>query len=68
MSHAPEHETVLLTAGEVASILRVHKVTVYRWAEEGTLKAVRIGNDTVRFRREDIDAMIGNGAAPEVAS
>lgn len=60
MSHAPEHETVLLTAGEVASILRVHKVTVYRWAEEGTLSAVRIG-DTVRFRREDIEHLIANG-------
>lgn len=66
MSRPPEQDQVLLTAGEVAKILRIHKVTVYRWAEEGRIPTVRLGKETVRFRREDIDAMLTT--EPPVAS
>ncbi len=43
----------LLTANEVAEILRVGRATVYRWAEQGWLPAIRVGN-TVRFNLTDV--------------
>ena len=49
--------TDLLTAGEVADLLRVSAATVYRWAEDATLSAVRIGG-VVRFRRSDVMALL----------
>lgn len=47
----------LLTAAEVAERARVSVRTVWRWKEDGTLPAVQIGN-VVRFRREDVDALL----------
>lgn len=47
----------VLTATEVAARLRVSRATVYRWADDGTLRCVRIG-DTVRFRADDVDALL----------
>ena len=47
----------LLTAPEVARLLRVHRKTVYEWATKGLLPVVRVG-DTVRFREEDIAAVL----------
>lgn len=46
----------LLTAAEVAQLLRVSSPTVYRWADDGTLHPVRVGG-VVRFRRSDIEAL-----------
>lgn len=43
----------LLTADEVAEILRVGRATVYRWAEQGWLPAIRVGG-TVRFNLADV--------------
>lgn len=47
----------LLTAAEVASLLRVTSPTIYRWADDGTLPSVRVGG-VVRFRRADIEAAL----------
>jgi excisionase family DNA binding protein len=33
-----------LTVQEVALILKVHENTIYRWIDNGTLKAIRIGD------------------------
>jgi excisionase family DNA binding protein len=43
MSQATITEGDLLTPAEVAKIMRVSKSTVYRWVEEGTLPAMRLG-------------------------
>lgn len=43
----------LLTADEVATALRVTTSSVYRWAKDGTLPSLRVG-DTIRFRRADV--------------
>ena len=46
----------ILTTGEVAGCIGVHRNTVRRWAETGILKSYRIGpRRDRRFRREDID-------------
>jgi excisionase family DNA binding protein len=47
----------LLTAEEVADVMRVSKATVLRWSREGTLAPVG-ARRSVRFRREDIEALL----------
>lgn len=43
MPGATINEGDLMTPSEVASIMRVSKSTVYRWVDDGTLPAMRIG-------------------------
>ncbi len=52
----------LLTATEVAARLNVSKALVYRWAREAVVPSVVIGG-IVRFRPEDVDALIAREAA-----
>ena len=47
----------VLTAKEVAGILKLNKITVYKYANEGTLPGVRIGNRW-RFDRAQIEDMM----------
>ena len=45
----------LLTAGDVANLLRVHINTVRRWSNLGILPSFRVGpRSDRRFRKEDI--------------
>ncbi|MCU1491417.1 MAG: Helix-turn-helix domain protein [Acidimicrobiaceae bacterium] len=43
-----------LTVGEVARLLRVSNMTVYRLINAGQLSAVRVGK-SYRLREEDVD-------------
>jgi excisionase family DNA binding protein len=47
-------EARLLTANEVADLLRVSKMTVYRLIKEGALPALRVGR-SYRLREDDVD-------------
>ena len=47
-----------LTPLEVAKILKVSRITVYRWIKVGKLKAVKPGG-VVRIRKEDLMEFIG---------
>jgi len=47
-----------LTVGEVASVLRISNMTVYRLISSGQLPAVRVGR-SYRLRVEDVDAYLG---------
>lgn len=47
----------LLTAGEVADLLRVSTMTVYRLIRAGELPAVRVGR-SYRVRQGDLDAYL----------
>jgi excisionase family DNA binding protein len=51
----------LLTADEVAALLRLSVDSVYAYAREGRLAAIRFGR-AVRFQRGDIDAFIATAA------
>lgn len=53
---APADEELehLLTADEVAEWLVCDRQRVYRMARDGQLPSVRVGSNTVRFRRRDI--------------
>ena len=45
----------MLTTSDVARLLNVHINTVWRWSNQGILKAYRIGGrDDRRFERNDI--------------
>ena len=43
----------LLTVKEVAAYLRVSRVTVWRWCQQGVIPAFQIGRNW-RIRREDL--------------
>jgi len=43
-----------LTVNEVADLLRVSRMTVYRLIKEGQLKALRVGRN-YRLREDDVD-------------
>jgi len=64
------HEPIdqLLTAKEVAAILRVQPSTVFAAAATGRLPALRIWSgrrkSLLRFRRADIDALIAGNGTP----
>lgn len=49
--------TQLLTAGEVAEMLRVSTMTVYRLIRAGELPAVRVGR-SYRVRQGDLDGYL----------
>ena len=44
----------LLTVGEVAALMRVSNMTVYRLIKAGQLAAIRVGKN-YRIRRTDVD-------------
>jgi excisionase family DNA binding protein len=46
-----------LTAAEVASLLRVSTMTVYRLLKAGELPSVRVGK-SYRVREDDVDAYL----------
>jgi excisionase family DNA binding protein len=50
--------TRFMTVGEVAAVLRVSNMTVYRLINAGELAAVRIGR-SFRVREEDLDRYLG---------
>lgn len=52
-----EHE--LLTVNEVADLLRVSNMTVYRLIKSNEMASVRVGK-SYRIRREDIDRFLGD--------
>ncbi len=56
---APPVEKQSLATRDVARLLSVHPNTVRRWANDGTLKAYRVGSRRDRrFRREDIEKIL----------
>ncbi len=55
-------DPALLTVVEVAQLLRITPDTVYRQAAAGALPgAVRVGRNTLRFKRRDLEAWIERG-------
>lgn len=51
----------LLTVGEVAGIMRVSNMTVYRLIKSGQLAAIRVGKN-YRIRRVDVDKYLSDRA------
>ena len=51
----------LLTVGEVAALMRVSNMTVYRLIKAGQLSAIRVGKN-YRIRRGDVDRYLSERA------
>jgi excisionase family DNA binding protein len=49
-----ESRARFVTVGEVANLLRVSNMTVYRLVQSGQLPAIRVGR-SYRIREEDVD-------------
>ena len=48
----------LLTAGEVAALIRVDSKSVTRWVKEGKLTSIRTPGGHHRFRPADVRALL----------
>jgi excisionase family DNA binding protein len=51
-------ENFLLTQAEAAQFLRVTTRTIRRWAHQGRIQQVRVGNKAVRYPTESIVAFL----------
>lgn len=59
MAQPLEGRARFVTVAEVASMLRVSNMTVYRLIQAGTLPAVRVGR-SYRIREEDVDRYLAS--------
>ncbi|MCP9456575.1 MAG: helix-turn-helix domain-containing protein [Nitrospira sp.] len=50
---------MLLRVQEVARLLNVSKWTVYRWIEDGRLRATKIGGSSLRVFQDSVNDLIG---------
>jgi len=50
----------IMTTKEVSEYLKLHEITICKYAKEGKLPAIRIGR-VWRFDKDAIDACIANG-------
>jgi excisionase family DNA binding protein len=50
-------EAVLMNVKEVAELLQVNVTTVYAWAQDGRMPAIKLGRNW-RFRRSDLEAWL----------
>ena len=60
------NEPTILTTREAADLLRVSPRSLQRWRAQGLLPAVSLGAQIVRFRREDVLALLSPGTRPGV--
>jgi excisionase family DNA binding protein len=60
-------ESPVLTVREVAEILRVHQVTVYRLIRNGTLSPLRVGR-VWRFDRGQVEDLVTREATQGAAA
>lgn len=49
---------IYMTVAEIADLLEVSKMTVYRLVHDGTLPAINAGKRSYRVRRADVAAYI----------
>ncbi|SPP63732.1 helix-turn-helix domain-containing protein [Nitrospira lenta] len=58
-------EPSLLRVQEAAALLRVSKWTIYRWIEEGRLRATKIGRGSLRIFRASLNGLIEGQCADQ---
>jgi excisionase family DNA binding protein len=59
----PDSLDEFLTPTEVAALLKIRRETVYRLCSSGVLRSIRLGDNTRRIRRTDLDAYLDDLAA-----
>ena len=60
-------EKRIMTMGEVAELLRLHRSTISRYAKSGELKSYQIGSRRL-FKSDDVWLFFENQVAPECVS
>lgn len=60
-------EPPLLRVQEAAALLRVSKWTIYRWIEEGRLRATKIGLGSLRIFRASLNGLIEGQRTDQVS-
>lgn len=50
-----------LTVAELAHLLHVSRMTVYRMVRAGRIPHLRVGTRAIRFLRADVDALLASG-------
>jgi len=53
----PQDSTAIMTIDEVASFLKLSKITIYKLVKKGDIPAFRVGNSW-RFQRDKIELMV----------
>ena len=56
---------LMMTTKEVAAYLKLHEITVCKYAAKGRIPAIRIGR-VWRFDKDAIDKWIGEGTPPVI--
>lgn len=59
MSKSTSNSPRFMTVGEVADLMRVSSMTVYRLIKAGDIRAARVGK-SYRIREEDVDQFIAS--------
>ena len=62
----PEREDRLLNAREVAEILNISIVSVWRIFRKGEIPTVIVGERSRRVKRSDLDAYINSRVEPKI--
>jgi excisionase family DNA binding protein len=57
----------IMTLGEVAELLRIHRSTISRYAKSGELRSYQIGSRRL-FKSDDVWLFFENQVAPECVS
>src|SRR2546428_581915 len=57
-SDDPAEQRGYYSVSEVAALLGVSRVSIWRWISAGRLPVSRLGHRTVRIRREDVDRIV----------
>ena len=57
-SYDPAEQRGYYSVSEVAALLGVSRVSIWRWISAGRLPVSRLGHRTVRIRREDVDRIV----------
>lgn len=58
----------LMTPAQVARVLALDPKTVTRWARAGTVPCITLPSGHRRFRRSDVDRLLGRNSNPAVES
>ncbi len=58
----------LMTADDLAPILRMTRQAIYRFAREGALPHIRIGERKIRFSRAEIERFLAARAAQSTSA
>ena len=55
-------DSAVVPSKVVAQLLGVHRVTLWRWVQEGKLDAIKLSNRATRFNVGQVRQLLGGGS------